>query len=120
MHGIALRYFVEVAQAGSLSGASERLHVAVSAISRQIAESVDLIVQVKRLRDGSRRVTNVTEVIGMEGDVIVTQELFKFEYLDEDKDGKIVGEYRSMGLRPYTLEKARAFGFDHALLEACL
>ena len=47
------------------------------AISRQIAESVDLIVQVKRLRDGSRRTTNITEVIGMEGEVIVTQELFK-------------------------------------------
>jgi len=82
------------------------------AISRQIADSVDLIVQVKRLRDGSRRVTNVTEVIGMEGPVIVTQELFKFEYLDESADGKIIGEYRSMGLRPY--------GFDQALLEACL
>ncbi|PKP98867.1 MAG: flagellar protein FlaI [Alphaproteobacteria bacterium HGW-Alphaproteobacteria-13] len=90
------------------------------AISKQIADSVDLIVQIKRLRDGSRRVTNVTEVIGMEGDVIVTQELFKFEYLDEDKDGKIVGEYRSMGLRPYTLEKARQFGFDQPYLEACL
>ena len=90
------------------------------AISRQIAESVDLIVQVKRLRDGSRRTTNITEVIGMEGDVIVTQELFKFEYLDEGDDGKIMGEYRSSGLRPYTLEKARQFGFDQAYLEACL
>lgn len=90
------------------------------AISRQIAESVDLIVQVKRLRDGSRRTTNITEVIGMEGDVIVTQELFKFEYLDETEDGKILGEFRSSGLRPYTLEKARQFGFDQAYLEACL
>lgn len=90
------------------------------AISRQIAESVDLIVQVKRLRDGSRRTTNITEVIGMEGDVIVTQELFKFEYLDESEDGKIMGEFRSSGLRPYTLEKARQFGFDQAYLEACL
>ncbi|MFT3965701.1 MAG: CpaF family protein [Sphingobium sp.] len=90
------------------------------AISKQIADSVDLIVQVKRLRDGSRRITNITEVIGMEGDVIVTQELFKFEYMDEDAEGKIIGEYRSMGLRPYTLEKARSFGFDQALLEACL
>ena len=90
------------------------------AISRQIAESVDLIVQVKRLRDGSRRTTNVTEVIGMEGDVIVTQELFNFEYLDESDDGKILGEFRSSGLRPYTLEKARMFGFDQAYLEACL
>ncbi|HET7709988.1 MAG TPA: CpaF family protein [Sphingomicrobium sp.] len=90
------------------------------AISRQIADSVDLIVQVKRLRDGSRRTTNITEVIGMEGEVIVTQELFKFEYLDESADGKIIGEYRSMGLRPYTLDKAKQFGFDQPYLEACL
>ncbi|WP_417622715.1 CpaF family protein [Parasphingorhabdus sp.] len=90
------------------------------AISRQIAESVDLIVQVKRLRDGSRRTTNITEVIGMEGDVIVTQELFKYQYLDEDADGKIIGEYQSAGLRPYTLEKARQYGFDQPFLEACL
>ncbi|KQM96612.1 flagellar protein FlaI [Sphingomonas sp. Leaf407] len=96
------------------------IKVPKEAISRQIADSVDLIIQVKRLRDGSRRVTNITEVIGMEGPVIVTQELFKFEYLDESADGKILGEYRSMGLRPYTLDKAKQFGFDHALLEACL
>jgi pilus assembly protein CpaF len=90
------------------------------AISRQIAESIDLIVQVKRLRDGSRRTTGITEVIGMEGDVIVTQDLFNFEYLDEDEDGKIIGEFRPSGLRPYTLEKARQFGLDQAFLEACL
>ncbi|MET0247488.1 MAG: CpaF family protein [Sphingomonas sp.] len=96
------------------------IKVPKEAISRQIADSVDLIIQVKRLRDGSRRVTNVTEVIGMEGPVIVTQELFKFEYLDESADGKIIGEYRSMGLRPYTLDKAKQYGFDQALLEACL
>ena len=96
------------------------IKVPKEAISRQIADSVDLIVQVKRLRDGSRRTTNITEVIGMEGDVIVTQELFKFEYMDESADGKIIGEYRSMGLRPYTLEKAKMFGFDQPYLEACL
>ena len=90
------------------------------AITRQIAESVDLIVQVKRLRDGTRRTTSITEVTGMEGDIIVTQELFRFDYLDEGDDGKIIGEYRSSGLRPYTLEKARHFGFDGAYLEACL
>ncbi len=96
------------------------IKVPKEAISRQIADSVDLIVQVKRLRDGSRRTTNITEVVGMEGEVIVTQELFKFEYQDEDADGKIIGEYKSMGLRPYTLEKAKQFGFDAAYLEACL
>jgi len=96
------------------------IKVPKEAISRQIADSVDLIVQVKRLRDGSRRVTNITEVIGMEGAVIVTQELFKFEYLEEGSDGKIHGEYRAMGLRPYTLDKAKQFGFDQPFLESCL
>ena len=96
------------------------IKVPKEAISRQIADSVDLIIQVKRLRDGSRRVTDVTEVIGMEGPVIVTQQLFKFEYLDESAEGKIIGEYRAMGLRPYTLDKAKQFGFDQAYLEACL
>jgi pilus assembly protein CpaF len=96
------------------------IKVPKEAISRQIADSIDLIVQVRRLRDGSRRVTNITEVIGMEGPVIVTQELFKFEYLDEGADGRIMGEYRAMGLRPYTLDKAKQFGFDQAYLEACL
>ncbi|WP_454278261.1 ATPase, T2SS/T4P/T4SS family [Sphingomonas sp. Marseille-Q8236] len=96
------------------------IKVPKEAISRQIADSVDMVIQVKRLRDGSRRVTNITEVIGMEGPVIITQELFSFEYLDEGTDGKIIGEYRSAGLRPYTLDKAKQFGFDKALLEACL
>jgi pilus assembly protein CpaF len=96
------------------------IKVPKEAISRQIADSVDLIIQVKRLRDGSRRVTNITEVIGMEGSVIVTQELFKFEFLDEGADGKIHGEYRAMGLRPYSLDKAKQFGFDQPFLEACL
>ena len=90
------------------------------AITRQIADSVDIIVQVKRLRDGSRRCTSITEVCGMEGNVIVTQELFKFQYLEEGDDGRIVGEYRSMGLRPHALEKAKSFGFEKPLLEACL
>src|SRR3569832_217832 len=90
------------------------------AISRQLADSVDLIVQVKRLRDSSRRTTNITEVIGMEGDVIVTQELFKFEYLDETADGKIINKYRTKGQRPNTQEKAKQFGFDQPYLEACL
>ena len=56
----------------------------------------------------------------MEGDIIITQELFRFDFLHEGEDGKIVGEYRTAALRPYTLEKARHFGFDGAYLEACL
>jgi pilus assembly protein CpaF len=90
------------------------------AITRQIADSVDMIVQLRRLRDGTRRVTSITEVIGMEGSVAVTQELFRFDYLDETADGKIVGDYHSLCLRPYTLEKAKQFGFDQTMLKACL
>ncbi|MBU3076566.1 CpaF family protein [Sphingomonas quercus] len=96
------------------------IKVPKEAISRQIADSVDMIVQVKRLRDGSRRVTSITEVTGMEGPVIVTQELFKFVYQDEGTDGKIRGEYQACGLRPYTLDKARQFGFDGPFLESCM
>ncbi|HAW56567.1 MAG TPA: flagellar protein FlaI, partial [Hyphomonas sp.] len=90
------------------------------AITRQIADSVDVVVQVKRLRDGSRRCTSITEVCGMEGPIVVTQELFRFHYLDEDDNGRIIGEYRSSGLRPHATEKAKAFGFEKPLLEACL
>ncbi|MEY3985434.1 MAG: hypothetical protein RLZ59_879, partial [Pseudomonadota bacterium] len=90
------------------------------AITRQIADTVDLIVQVKRLRDGSRRTTSITEVVGLEGQVIVTQDLFTFDYLDEADDGRIIGDYRPHGLRPYTLEKAKQFGLEQALLDACL
>ena len=96
------------------------LKVPKEAISRQIADSVDLIIQVKRLRDGSRRITSITEVIGMEGAVIVTQELFKFDYRDEGTDGKIHGDYVACGLRPYTLDKARQFGFETPYLESCM
>jgi pilus assembly protein CpaF len=96
------------------------IKVPKEAISRQIADSVDLIVQVKRLRDGTRRTTSITEVVGMEGSVIVTQDLFTFEYLDETPEGKIIGDYKAHGLRPYSLDKAKQFGFDKALLDACL
>ncbi len=77
------------------------IKVPKEAISRQIADSVDMIVQVKRLRDGVRRVTSITEVIGMEGPVIVTQELFRFVYQDEGTDGMI--RRRISALRPAPL-----------------
>jgi pilus assembly protein CpaF len=96
------------------------IKVPKSAITRQIADSVDMIVQIKRMRDGGRRITNITEICGMEGEVIITQELFRFEYEDEGEDGKIKGNFRASGLRPFTLEKARQYGFDKAYLEACL
>lgn len=94
------------------------LHLPAKAIREQIAGSLDMIVQVQRMRDGGRRTTHVTEVVGMEGDVITTQDLFKFEFTGEDESGRLVGHFRSTGVRPHFLGKAEYFGLERALMEA--
>lgn len=88
------------------------------AVRTQIASAVNLIVQMQRMRDGMRRCTHVTEVVGMEGDVIITQDLFTFEFKGEDENGKLVGEFRSSGIRPNFTPQAAYFGLDQALIEA--
>lgn len=88
------------------------------AVREQIAGAVDLIVQVSRMRDGGRRCASVTEVVGMEGDVITTQELFLYEFTGEDADGNLLGQFRPTGLRPNFVEKAKYYGLDRALMEA--
>lgn len=94
------------------------LHLPAKAIREQISSSLDMIVQVQRMRDGSRRTTHVTEVVGMEGDVITTQDLFKFEFSGEDESGKLIGNFVSTGVRPNFLTSAEYFGLDRALMEA--
>lgn len=88
------------------------------AVRSQIAGAVNLVVQVSRMRDGVRRVTHVTEVVGMEGDVVTTQDLFTFQFTGEDADGTLTGEFVSTGLRPNFLPRAEYFGLDRALMEA--
>jgi pilus assembly protein CpaF len=88
------------------------------AMRTQIASALDMIVQVSRMRDGVRRITNITEVVGMEGDVITTQELFVYEVEGEGADGKLVGNFRGSGLRPAFAPKAAYFGLEKALYEA--
>jgi pilus assembly protein CpaF len=88
------------------------------AVRTQIAAAIDMIVQISRMRDGIRRVTNVTEVVGMEGDVITTQELFAFHYEGEQPDGRLKGRFESSGLRPHFTQRAEYYGLDRALLEA--
>lgn len=87
-------------------------------IRRQIASAVHLIVQVERMRDGSRRITSITELAGMEGDIIVTQELFRFSYDATAFGDQVKGSYESSGLRPLFAERAQYFGMETALLEA--
>jgi pilus assembly protein CpaF len=79
------------------------------AIREQIASALDLIVQLERLRDGSRRVVAVAEIQGMEGDVIVSQEVFRFEQTGQ-KDGRIQGRLKPTGIRPKFMEKVEALG----------
>ena len=87
------------------------------AVRTQIAAAVHLIAQVNRMRDGVRRVTHIIEVVGMEGDVITTQELFSFQFQGETTDGKLRGVFKSSGIRPFFLPRAEYFGLDRALLE---
>ena len=89
-------------------------------IREMICASVDVVVQVARLRDGSRRVTHVTEVVGLEGDVIITQDVFLYDLIGEDANGNLIGRHRSTGIgRPKFWERARYFG-EEARLAAAL
>jgi len=88
-------------------------------IREMIVGSIDVIVQAARLRDGSRRITHVTEVLGAEGDVITTQDIFVYEMDGEDEDGKIIGRHKSTGIaRPAFWEKARYYNQHHILAAA--
>ena len=82
----------------------------VRAIREQISSALDVIVQQSRLRDGSRKITHITEVLGMEGDTIVLQDIFRFEQTGVDKQGKVLGYYRSTGIRPHFIDKLIAAG----------
>jgi pilus assembly protein CpaF len=88
------------------------------AMRTQIASAVHLICQVNRMRDGARRVTHIVEVVGMEGDIITTQELFSYQFQGETGEGRLRGTFQSTGIRPAFLSRAEYFGLDRALLEA--
>jgi pilus assembly protein CpaF len=81
--------------------------------------SIDVIVQAARLRDGSRRITHITEVIGLEGDVIITQDLVVYNIKGEDANGRLVGEHVSTGIgRPHFWDRARYYGEEQRLANA--
>jgi pilus assembly protein CpaF len=87
-------------------------------IRRQIASAVHLIVQIERMRDGMRRVTRITELVGMEGDVIITQDLFTFRYDATAYSEEVKGVYESALVRPAFSARAAYYGLEDALLEA--
>src|SRR3954470_7578416 len=88
-------------------------------IREMICASVDVVIQASRLRDGSRRITHITEVVGLEGDVIITQDLFLYEIVGEDEKGNLVGRHRSTGIgRPRFWDRARYYGEEKRLATA--
>ncbi|NMB26391.1 MAG: CpaF family protein [Firmicutes bacterium] len=86
------------------------MELPVRAIREQIASAIDVIIQTTRLRDGSRKIVQVTEVQGMEGDVITLQDIFVFEQHGVDEDGKIVGRLLPTGIRPKFMDVLEAAG----------
>ncbi|NQV48111.1 MAG: CpaF family protein [Rhodospirillaceae bacterium] len=88
------------------------------AVREQISAAINIIIQATRLRDGSRKVTHITEILGMEGDVITLQDVYVYEIEGEDENGKIIGTHKPTGLRPAFWDKARYFGLERKLGEA--
>ncbi len=93
------------------------LNLPAKAIRQQISDAVNLIVQISRMRDGKRRVTHISEVVGMEGDVITMQDLYVYQYHGESENGTLRGDFVSSGLRPVMFERAEYFGLGRALME---
>lgn len=84
----------------------------LSVVRKQIVSAIHLIVQQARLRDGSRKITNITEITGMEGDTPVMQDIFKFQETGQDQNGKVLGEYVPGGNRPMCEERLKNHGFN--------
>jgi pilus assembly protein CpaF len=90
--------------------AMANLNIPERAIRQQIASAVNLIVQVSRMADGTRKVTAISEITGMEGDVITMQDIFVFERLGLASDGRVRGRFRATGIRPKCAERLAASG----------
>ncbi|HVA01086.1 MAG TPA: CpaF family protein, partial [Terriglobia bacterium] len=81
-------------------------------IRRQIASAIDLVVQVTRLSDGRRRVTNLSEVTGMEGEVITMQDIFVYKKMGIGENGEVLGKFMSTGIRPKFAERLITSGIQ--------
>ncbi|PJF09079.1 CpaF family protein [Pseudorhodobacter sp. MZDSW-24AT] len=88
------------------------IEMPIKAMRSQISSAVNLIVQASRLQDGSRRMTSITEITGMEGDVISMQEIFRYERLGTEPNGKIIGRFNATGIRSAYSDRFRQWGYD--------
>jgi pilus assembly protein CpaF len=82
------------------------------AMRQQVASAVNLVIQVARLTDGTRRITSISEITGMEGETITMQEIFQFERTDVDSTGKVIGRFRTTGIRPRFAQRLKQYGMQ--------
>ena len=82
------------------------------AMREQVASALDVIIQIQRFPDGTRRVVSVTEVTGMEGDVVTTQDIFRYRRRGIGADGHVVGQFESSGVRPVFMERLKVAGVE--------
>ncbi|MEQ3631675.1 MAG: CpaF family protein, partial [Sulfitobacter sp.] len=88
------------------------IEMPLKAMRSQISSAVNLIVQASRLQDGSRRMTSITEITGMEGEVISMQEIFRFQRVGLTPENKIIGHFTATGVRSHFSERFRMWGYD--------
>jgi pilus assembly protein CpaF len=93
----------------------------VRAMREQMSSALDLVIQVSRLTDGTRRVTSVTEVTTMEGEIVTMQEVFRYKRRGISQDGRVVGQFEATGVRPLFVDRLRVAGVElppHLFAEA--
>jgi pilus assembly protein CpaF len=88
------------------------MRLSEKAMRAQIASAINLVIQAARLSDGTRRVTSISEITGMEGDIITMQEIFHFERRGVDKDGHVIGQFKATGVRPRFAERLKQYGMQ--------
>jgi pilus assembly protein CpaF len=89
-------------------------NMGVRSIRQQVASAVDLFIQIARFSDGSRRITHLTECVGMEGDQVTTQDIFVFDKTGVREDGRVLGRFRPTGIRPKFYERLKSAGIQLA------
>jgi pilus assembly protein CpaF len=90
--------------------AMANLNIPEKAVRQQVASAINILVQISRMSDGTRKVTDVTEITGMEGEVITIQDIFKFDRLGIGRSGRAIGRFRATGIRPKCVDRLAASG----------
>jgi pilus assembly protein CpaF len=89
-----------------------------AAVRQQIVSAIDILVQIERMRDGVRRIVQIAEVVGREGDTVITQDLFSFKFTGQAADGKLTGVFEPTGIRPRCIQRIAYYGLEDAVMQS--